>query len=370
MTAAERSESALTAQATTGALRLGLLHLDVTAGRLHFLNEEARQLCEAGLPALGHEPSLEHLRTTGGETVLAAELPLVAAGRDGRAVEATYHLSRPGLPEWHLHWSAAPLRDAQDRVTAVLAAVCCAAPQPDWHALAGLAHDLRTPLLNLRLLGTALSQGGPSAPQAQDVTCLLSAAERAQQIGADVLEWCRAPRQGGRRVEAAWFDLAPFLDGLVREESAAAQRKGIALRGDLGPAQGWEAFTDRVRLGRALANLLSNAVRYTVGGGQVVLSATWRGESDEPALCLEVTDTGPGVSPEEQESIFQPFQQGTAGRGDSSSGGSGLGLAVVDQLVRELGLQRGFDSEFGRGSDFRVLLPQRLLRPTPAAQGP
>ncbi len=364
MTASARRDTDLTAlPAATGALRLGLVQLDITGGRLHFLNEGGRQLYEEGLPALGHEPTLVHLRTTGGEKVLASELPIVAAGREGRAVEANYVLSLPGLSEWRLHWSAAPLRDSQGRVTAVLAAICCTQPQPEWHKLAGLAHDLRTPLQNLRLLAIALGQEGQPALLLEDLGRLQSAAERAQQIGGDLLEWCRAPRQGGRQVAAAWFDLGPFLDGLVREQSTAARHKGVMLRGDLGKAQGWAAFTDRIRLGRVLANLLSNAVRYTAAGGRVILTAAWRGEGDDRALALEVTDTGPGISPEEQESIFQPFERGTAGRGDSS-GGSGLGLSVVDELVQELGLRRGFDSEYGRGSDFRVLVPQQLLRPS------
>src|SRR5207248_6069397 len=105
---------------------------------------------------------------------------------------------------------------------------------PDWHALAGLAHDLRTPLQTLRFLSAALDQGRQSGPpRAEDLGRLQSAAERTQQIGADLLEWCRAPMQGGRRVEADWFALEPFLDELVKEQLGAAERKGVALRGDL-----------------------------------------------------------------------------------------------------------------------------------------
>ena len=369
MTAAARRE--LDHASPPGASRaplLGLIYLDVNGGRLQFLNDVARQLHEEGLPVLGHEASLAYLRTSGGEAVLPADLPLLVVAREGQAVEASYVLARPGLAEWHLHWTAAPTHDAQGQVSAVLASVCCTPPQPDWHALAGLAHDLRTPLQNLRLLSAALGHEGRTGPPTEeDVGRLRSAAEQALQIGADLLEWCRAPMKGGRRVEASWFALAPFLDNLLREQAAAAERKRVTLRGRLGEAEGWDAYTDRVRLGRALTNLLTNAIRYTTAGGQVTLTAAWRGEGDERALALEVTDTGAGISPEEQESIFQPFERGAAGRGDSSSGGSGLGLSVVDRLVMELGLQRGFDSEYGRGSDFRVLVPPRLLRPSSAA---
>jgi anti-sigma regulatory factor (Ser/Thr protein kinase) len=358
MNAVRREADLTTPPGVAGEPLLGLIYLDVSGGRLQFLNEAGRQLQEGGLPVLGHEPSLDRLRAPGGESVPPAALPLAIAAREARAVEARYILSRPGLAEWHLHWTAAPLLDAAGHVSAVIAAVCCTPPQPDWHTLAGLAHDLRTPLQTLRFLAAALAQ---VPPRPEDLGRLQSAAERTQQIGADLLDWCRAPMQGGRLVEADWFALAPLLSELVQEQQGTAERKGVALRGEVTAAAGWDVFSDRVRLGRALANLLSNAVRYTAAGGQVTLTASWRGEGDERALALEVTDTGAGISPEELESIFQPFARGSAGRGDSS-GGSGLGLAVVDRLVKELGLRRGFDSEHGRGSDFRVLVPARLLR--------
>src|SRR5439155_4513696 len=116
----------------------------------------------------------------------------------------------------------------------------------------------------------------------------------------------------------------------------------------------------RVRLGRLLANLLVNAVRYT-HSGQVAFTAAWREEPGERALVLSVLDTGAGISQEEQESIFQPFERGRAGK-DDDSGGSGLGLAVVDRLVEELGLALEVYSEYGRGSAFHLVLPERLIR--------
>jgi hypothetical protein len=343
-----------------GAPLLGLLYIDVRGGRLHLLNEAARQLHAAGLPALGNEPFVEHLRTADGEPVRPTDLPLAVAAREGHPVEVSYVLAPPGEPEAHLYWSAAPLTDGAGNTIAVLAAVCRAAPPPDWHGLAGLAHDLRTPLQSLRFLADAMTQG---QQQPDDLHRLCSVSERALQVSADLLEWCRAPVLGGRRVQPAWFALGTFLSTTVEEEQGTAARKGVALGGELGGAAGWEVYTDRTRLGRVLANLITNAVRYTNAGGRVVLSTAWRGEGDGRELVLEVRDTGAGLAPEDHESIFQPFERGSAGKGDSSSGGSGMGLSVVDRLVREMGLRWEFDSEHGRGSDFRVMLPQPLLRP-------
>jgi signal transduction histidine kinase len=118
-----------------------------------------------------------------------------------------------------------------------------------------------------------------------------------------------------------------------------------------------------VRLGRLLSNLLANAVRYT-GAGRVCFRAAWREDTDgrREALAVAVTDTGAGLSAEEQESIFQPFERGKAGR-ESDSGGSGVGLAVVDRLVKDLGLTLEVFSEYGHGSTFELLLPPAALRP-------
>jgi hypothetical protein len=356
-----RENNPTLAPALSGGLHLGLLYLDVRGRRLYFLNDAARHLHADGLPIFGNEAAVVYLRSPTGEEVHAADLPLPTAVREGRLVEASYVLSRPGRPDYHLLWSVSPLRDPVGEITAILAAVCCTQPPPDWHALAGLAHDLRTPLQVVRLLSSTLAANPAGELPSGGLDRLQSAAERALQVGADLLEWCRTPVRGGRRVEPTWFALKPFLEGLVVEQQGTAERKGVILAGDLAGAQGLEVYTDRVRLGRVLVNLLSNAVRYTAAGGRVTLSAGWQGEAEERVLALAVADTGAGISPEEQESIFQPFERGRAGReGDSS--GSGLGLAVVDRLVAELGLRREFASEHGRGSDFRILLPMRLLR--------
>ena len=98
-----------------------------------------------------------------------------------------------------------------------------------------------------------------------------------------------------------------------------------------------EVHTDSTRLGRLLGNLLNNAIRYT-STGRVRLHAGWISEGGKQTLILTVEDTGTGLATEDQESIFQPFHRGRAGKADSDSGGSGLGLAVVDRLIHELGL--------------------------------
>jgi hypothetical protein len=345
--------------------RVGHFYLDVRKRLLYCLNETARDLLREGLPVLRHDLERQPLQTLTGEPVQADDLPVPRVWRQGTPCEATFVLARPGAAPQHLTWSAAPLSDSQG-LRGVVASVTVGPPEPDWEELAGLAHDLRTPLQALRLLVPML-EGTPllHAEARAALERIRTAADRAMSIGMDLLEWARGPTVGPHRIDRDWFPLAPVLSDLAAEQLAPARRKGIELTLDLAAAEGLEVHTDKVRLGRLLSNLLANAVRYT-SAGRVLLSATWREDAAgrREALSLAVVDTGAGLSAEDQESIFQAYERGKAGR-EGDSGGSGVGLAVVDRLVKDLGLTLEVFSEFGRGSTFELLLPPSLLRPAP-----
>jgi len=341
--------------------RVGHVYLDTHRWVLYCLNPRARDLIREGVPLTGAAPEPQTLRTLDGEVVLADDLPLVRAWRVRLPQEITLAWHRPGLPVQHLTWNAAPCLTADGQVAGVLATVIVGPPALDWEVLAGLAHDLRTPLQTLRLVVPLLEELIPPEGEArQFLDRLKSGTDRALSVGLDLLEWCRGPVQGGRAVQWAWFALEPFLTSLAAEQTLVAQRKGIALRTHLDAVRGVEVHSDPVRLGRLLINLLANAVRYTPAGG-VRLAADWRQEpGGERILFLSVMDTGAGISQEDQESIFQPFEQGKAGR--ESDSGSGLGLAVVDRLVRELKLAIEVFSHPGQGSTFQLLIPASVLR--------
>ncbi len=340
---------------------VGHVYLDVRRRLLYCLDETARRLQTEGVPFTAVDPSRQSLLSVAGKPVTAGDLPLVIAWHAGRAAEAVFVLARKGSAVQHLQWSAAPLSDANGQVVAIVGSVILRPPEPDWQMLAGLAHDLRNPLQALRLSLDELPPVEHLPDEAREpLGRIRRATERALSVGKDLLEWARGPAQGGRRVDAGWFALEPLLVALADELALAARQKGLVLVQDLRAARGWEIQSDRVRLSRLLANLLSNAVRYTPTG-RVEFTASWRQDGGAQQLCLSVHDTGAGISTEEQESIFQPFERGSAGKGDSS-GGSGLGLAVVDRLVQELHLTLELSSDIGRGTSFHLLVPAALLR--------
>jgi CheY-like chemotaxis protein len=118
---------------------------------------------------------------------------------------------------------------------------------------------------------------------------------------------------------------------------------------------------DEGKLRQALINLLGNAVKFTEQGG-VTLRVSWRGGdsalTDHPSRYLfEVLDTGPGIGPELQARLFQPFQQGDSPGG---KGGTGLGQAITRRLAEAMGGRVGVESRVGQGSRFWFEVPLRI----------
>jgi len=108
---------------------------------------------------------------------------------------------------------------------------------------------------------------------------------------------------------------------------------------------------DEQRLEQILLNLLSNAIKFTPEGGQIAL----RANTDTKSLIVEVQDTGPGISEEEQQKLFRPYYRISADR--RRMPGIGLGLVITKQLVELHGGRIWIQSEPGKGSTFAFSLP-------------
>jgi len=357
-------------------VRVGHVYLDTATRQLRILNETGRELHRDGIVFAPGDIKDGTWQRADGVPVQASDLPLLRAWRENAPQEAIFLRTREGGRVDQVRWTASPVADGGGKVVGVVGTVMVDPPAVDWLHLGGLAHDLRTPLQTLQLtaalLETTVATGGNVAALVPRVG---SATERALAIARDLLEWCKAPFQKRKR-DRATFGLEPFLLTLVEEHGMTAQKKGLTLVSSCDEVRGWEISVDRVGFGRLLSNLLANAIRYTTNG-RVELTARWRDteptrDAADPlgsgtklirsSLVVSVVDTGVGISAEEQESIFQPFERGRGGRQDPESGSSGLGLAVVDRLVEDLGLTLEVYSIFGQGSAFDVVIPTRMLR--------
>ena len=222
--------------------------------------------------------------------------------------------------------------------------------------LAAASHDLYQPVHALALLVGALRRRPPERESLRLLDHLENTVQAmAAQFGS-LLDLSRL-ESGGLRPEPRAFDLWPLLERVAADEALLAGRKGLRLRLKAATRQAEGPLvlqTDPVLLERILRNLTANAVRYTERGGvQVCVRNTIAG------LVIQVADSGIGIEPARQASIFEEFVQGH-GEGPGRRAGLGLGLTIVRQLVDLLGLQLRMRSRPGRGTVFRLRLPLPL----------
>ncbi|MFP5375051.1 MAG: PAS-domain containing protein, partial [Gammaproteobacteria bacterium] len=222
--------------------------------------------------------------------------------------------------------------------------------------LAAIGHDLMQPLHAAQLFADALAEQLRGSTQADAVAELRGALDSTSDLLGALLDMSRL-EAGGLVPEPRPVPLAEVLDPLVSEFRALAMAHGVRLR--CLPSAAW-VRTDPQLLRRVLQNFLANAVRYA-GGGEVLVGARREGRE----LRIEVHDTGPGISAEEQVRVFEEFRRGPGAAGQ----GLGLGLAIARRICDLLDVPLALRSEPGRGSVFSVRVPRAepLARAVPEA---
>ncbi|WP_306590647.1 hybrid sensor histidine kinase/response regulator [Geothrix sp. 21YS21S-4] len=221
-----------------------------------------------------------------------------------------------------------------------------------------LVHDLRSPLTFLGLTLDALRNGAAQSADLMDKS--QDAFARMRDLLDEMLEIYRS-ESGETPMDVAEIDTAPWLEGLLVPYALRGTEADLTFQVSV-PAGLPVLQADRLKLERALLNLVENAFKFTPrGGGVRVEAGVEYGAGVEAGLRflrIAVIDTGRGVPPAELPYIFDPFRQGQ-GQGQRSEAGRGvgLGLAIVQRLVAAHGGQIRAQSQPGFGSSFTVLLP-------------
>ncbi|MGS5089138.1 ATP-binding protein [Hydrogenophaga sp. A37] len=234
--------------------------------------------------------------------------------------------------------------------------------------LANISHEVRTPLNALMGL-TRLLMDSPLNPEQKSWLDLMdSSAHALLALLNDVLDLSRI-EAGKLSIEHLPFNLRDTLDEVSALYAQQARAKPLDWTLQIEPGLPPQMLGDPGRLRQVLGNLLSNALKFTPRGGRIRVSAqtlTAQG-SGARLLQLKVQDSGVGISPKQQTTIFDAFTQADASTA-RRFGGSGLGLAICSRLIQLMGGGIELQSEFGQGSTFTVTLP--LGEPAVVDAGP
>lgn len=225
--------------------------------------------------------------------------------------------------------------------------------------LANVSHELRTPLG--AILGFAEMLRGGFYGQVNDeqrstINKIIETNQDLTGLVAELLD--QAQLEAGKlKLNDQPFEPGNLLLDVIDRLSILAEEKGLALVHKIDPALPITLVGDSSRLQQILMNLVGNAIKFTVKG-TVTVSASWISDGE---WALAVEDTGPGIPPEAQEYIFEPFRQ-VDGSITRVHEGSGLGLSIVKQLVTLMNGRVSLTSELGQGSRITVALP--IVRPS------
>ena len=232
--------------------------------------------------------------------------------------------------------------------------------------LANMSHELRTPLNAILGFSEMLGRDpAATAEQQEKLSVINRSGEHLLAMINDVLDLSKI-EAGAMELEPTAFDLSRLLEDVGRMFEVRAESASLSFILDADPAMARYVEADNGKLRQILINLLGNAVKFTREGG-VTLRARTLPVTDDPtraSLQLEVEDTGPGIPPEEQQHIFDPFVQ--AGHSKSNIKGTGLGLAISNAFIQLMGGSIRVESEPGKGALFHVELPVLLAEGTEA----
>jgi len=220
---------------------------------------------------------------------------------------------------------------------------------------ADASHELRTPLTALRSVGEVGLRSARTVEDYREVIgSMLEEVDRLTRLAGELLTLART-EAGEAKLHSEPLDLSALAREVAQDLAVLAEERGQALEARADPPV--IVHGDRLALRQALINLVDNAVKYAPEGTRVLLQAG----RDPQGPFIEVKDEGPGIPAEHRERIFERFYRVDKSR-SRQMGGTGLGLSLVKWTAEAHGGRVELETAEGRGSTFRLVLPQPVSR--------
>ena len=233
--------------------------------------------------------------------------------------------------------------------------------------LANVSHEIRTPINSICGISEIMLKNGVPAEMKEDVLNIQSAGRNLMSVVGDILDYSELQEGDFEIVEENYYISSTIYD-VINMSMAKKSEKNLELIVDCDIDMPSVLIGDEQKIRRVIMNLVNNAIEFT-SDGCVSISFRHRKEDYGANLMITVKDTGIGMTEENVETLFSKFSQVDMGR-TRKKGGLGLGLAIAQTIVNRMGGFITVRSELGKGSEFRIVIPQKVYDETPIVEVP
>ena len=229
--------------------------------------------------------------------------------------------------------------------------------------LANMSHEIRTPINAVLGFDEMILRESQDEAVLEYATNIKTSGHNLLSIVNDILDLSKI-EAGKMEIVRAEYDTVPMLSELLNMIAPRAREKGLTLKCEIDEKLPRKLVGDDVRISQVLANLLTNAVKYTQKGEVTLKVRVEESKGDQVVLFFAVVDTGIGIKEEHREKLFSEFGRVEEAKTHKLEG-TGLGLPISAKCLRLMGSQLEMESTYGVGSTFHFLLEQGVADGTP-----
>ncbi|MCR4735091.1 MAG: response regulator [Treponema sp.] len=225
--------------------------------------------------------------------------------------------------------------------------------------LANMSHEIRTPINTILGMNELILREANNPLLLEYAQNIKSAGSALLSIVNDILDFSRV-EAGKMEIIAQEYELSSLIVDLVNMTKSKAEDKNLTFDLEVDKNIPKELFGDNIRIKQCILNLLTNAIKYTEKGGIRFIISYEKLDEDYIELKVNVSDTGIGIKENDLKKIFSPFDRAEEERNKSIEG-SGLGLSIVQNLLKLMGSTLNIKSEYNVGSEFSFSIKQKIV---------